>query len=393
MPSDHTIQALGIATAAPATQPDDCPECDGSIRHEDHETVCKACGLVIDEHQIDHGPDWRDFDTDPGTSERSAPVTLTTRHDNGVGETMSHKRDATGRQLSGKIRRQLSRLRTRHSRARVGSKQERNQVNGLTDIKRMANALGLPEPVMNQACLLFKTAQDNDLLPGRSIEGFTTAALYAAARLNKTPRPIGNFAHVSKVDRRRLTDSYSVLNRELALPACVPNPIETLPALSGTGVVAGGNDGYPIALNYQRLTADTSCTRAAASAAFDISTGHVLVVGEDIRHYRDVYDGPITLKTPESWSRRDTQFAIQELAAEFEPARFTYIVLDLLPAAAQKTVEYDGTRTWFDTIAKQQVHQLLAAGGKVTMVGQTATVMSAATTTVTVANRSPSSPT
>jgi hypothetical protein len=160
--------------------------------------------------------------------------------------------------------------------------------------------------------------------------------------------------------------------------AGVPNPIETLPALSGTGVVGGGNDGHPIALTYQRLAADTSCPRAAASTAVDNCTGHVLVVGEDIRQYRDVYSGPVTLNTPDGWSGRDTQFAIQELAAAFEPARFTHIVLDLPPAAAQKTVEYDGARTGFDTVAKQQVHRLLAAGGTVTMVGQTATVMSTA---------------
>ena len=225
MPSNHTIQSLGLATAAPATHPDDCPECDGPVRQEEHETVCTACGLVIDDDQIDHGPDWRDFDTDPGSSERGAPVTPTTRHDKGLGTTISHKRDATGRQLSGKKRRQLSRLRTHYSRARVGSKQERNQIKGLTDIKRMANALGLPEHVIKQACILFKTAQDKDLLPGRSIEGFTTAALYAAARLNKPPRPIGNFAHISKVDHNRVTDSYSVLNRERALP--VPHPART----------------------------------------------------------------------------------------------------------------------------------------------------------------------
>jgi transcription initiation factor TFIIB len=90
----------------------------------------------------------------------------------------------------------------------------------------MANALELPEHVMKQACVLFKPAQNNNLLPGRSIEGFTTAAMYAEARLNKTPRPIGDFAHVSKVDRSRLTDSYSVLNRELALPVTPSRPIE-----------------------------------------------------------------------------------------------------------------------------------------------------------------------
>ena len=234
MPSDPTIQSLGPATAAPATHPDDCPECGGPVRQEEHETVCTACGLVIDDDQIDHGPDWYKLNTDPGTSERASPVIPTTRHDKGLGETISHKRDGTGRQLSGKKRRQPSRLRTHHSRARVGSKQDRNQVNGLTDIKRMANALGLPEHVMKQACLLFKAAQDNDLLPGRSIEGFTTAALYAAARLNKTPRPIGDFAHVSKADHNRVTNSYSVLNRELALPVPPSRPIEYLPQFVST---------------------------------------------------------------------------------------------------------------------------------------------------------------
>jgi len=48
MPSDHTIQPLGPAMAAPAIHPDDCPECNGPVRQEDHETVCTDCGLVID---------------------------------------------------------------------------------------------------------------------------------------------------------------------------------------------------------------------------------------------------------------------------------------------------------------------------------------------------------
>jgi transcription initiation factor TFIIB len=201
---------------------------------DDHETVCTDCELVIDEEQIDHGPEWRDFDTDPGTSERAAPVTPTTRQDKVLGTTISHIRDGTGRQLSGKKRRHLSRLRTWHSRARVGSKQDRNQINGLTDNKRITNALRLPEHVMKQDCVLFKTGQDNDLLLGRSIEGFFTAALYAAARLNKTPQSIGNFANVSKVDHNRVTDSYSVLNRELALPIPPSLPIEYLPQLVST---------------------------------------------------------------------------------------------------------------------------------------------------------------
>ena len=234
MPSDHTIQPLGPATAAPATHLEDCPECDGPVRQENHETVCTDCGFVIDDDQIDHGPDWRDFDNDPGSSERAAPVTPSTRHDKGLRTTISHKHDGTGRQLSGKKRRQLSRLRTPHSQARVSSKQERNQIKGLTDIKRMANAIGLPEHVMKQACVLFKTGQDNDLLPGRSIEGFTTAALYAAARLNQTPRPIGDSVHVlrSTTTGSRTPTASSTVNSPSPYPPS--RPIKYLPQLVST---------------------------------------------------------------------------------------------------------------------------------------------------------------
>jgi transcription initiation factor TFIIB len=79
---------MGPATAAPATHHDECPECDGPVRKENHETVCTDCGLVIDDDQIDHGLDWRDIDTDPGTSERAASVL---------------KRDGNGRQLLGLV--------------------------------------------------------------------------------------------------------------------------------------------------------------------------------------------------------------------------------------------------------------------------------------------------
>ncbi len=39
-----------------------CPECDGRVTTNAVETVCEDCGLVINEHHIDHGPEWRAYD-------------------------------------------------------------------------------------------------------------------------------------------------------------------------------------------------------------------------------------------------------------------------------------------------------------------------------------------
>ncbi len=41
-----------------------CPECDGRLVSdaEHAETVCEDCGLVVEEDEIDRGPEWRAFD-------------------------------------------------------------------------------------------------------------------------------------------------------------------------------------------------------------------------------------------------------------------------------------------------------------------------------------------
>ncbi|MEF8886945.1 MAG: TFIIB-type zinc ribbon-containing protein, partial [Haloarculaceae archaeon] len=40
-----------------------CPECGGSLINdaEHGETVCEECGLVVEEDEIDPGPEWRAF--------------------------------------------------------------------------------------------------------------------------------------------------------------------------------------------------------------------------------------------------------------------------------------------------------------------------------------------
>jgi len=45
----------------------------------------------------------------------------------------------------------------------------------------MASALGLPDNVRETASVIYRRALDEDLLPGRSIEGVSTSSLYAAA--------------------------------------------------------------------------------------------------------------------------------------------------------------------------------------------------------------------
>ncbi|MDX1430228.1 MAG: transcription initiation factor IIB family protein, partial [Rhodothermales bacterium] len=66
-------------------------------------------------------------------------------------------------------------------------------------------------------------------LPGRSIEGVATAALYAAARQAGTPRSLDEIASVSRVDKMELTRTYRYIVRELKLEIQPADPEQYVP--------------------------------------------------------------------------------------------------------------------------------------------------------------------
>ncbi len=73
---------------------------------------------------------------------------------------------------------------------------ERNLKQALGEIDRMASALGLPDNVREMAAVIYRRALNEDLLPGRSIEGVATPALYAAARQAGVPRSLDEITEV-----------------------------------------------------------------------------------------------------------------------------------------------------------------------------------------------------
>jgi transcription initiation factor TFIIB len=93
----------------------------------------------------------------------------------------------------------------------------------------MASALGLPENVRETASVIYRRALGEDLLPGRSIEGVATAALYAAARQAGTPRSLDEIAGVSRVDKMELTRTYRYIVRELKLEIEPADPEQYVP--------------------------------------------------------------------------------------------------------------------------------------------------------------------
>jgi len=207
-----------------------CPECDGHVTTNTVETVCEDCGLVIDEQRIDHGPEWRAYD-DEECERTGAPLTAA-RHDRGLSTEIGRGTDAKGNELSGKKRQRLARMRREQTRGRFQSKAERNLAHGLGEVRRIASVLELSGSVRDQACQLFRSAQTEDLLRGRSIEAIAGASIYGACRCYGHSRLLDDVADAARVEQSRVTNAYKTLNTELGLPTQPVRPSEFIPRLA-----------------------------------------------------------------------------------------------------------------------------------------------------------------
>jgi transcription initiation factor TFIIB len=210
-----------------------CPECGGKLSAdtEHGETVCRDCGLVVEEDEIDRGPEWRAFDSaEKDEKSRVGAPTTNMMHDKGLSTNIDWRdQDAYGNSLSSNQRQKMQRLRKWNERFRTRDSKERNLKQALGEIDRMASALGLPDNVRETASVIYRRALDENLLPGRSIEGVSTSSVYAAARQAGVPRSLDEVAGVSRVEKSEIARTYRYVVRELGLEVQPADPESYVP--------------------------------------------------------------------------------------------------------------------------------------------------------------------
>ncbi|MES3516422.1 MAG: transcription initiation factor IIB [Natronomonas sp.] len=216
------------------TEETGCPECesDSLVRSADGgELVCEDCGLVIEEENIDRGPEWRAFNhSERQSKSRVGAPTTQTMHDKGLTTQIDWKdKDAYGRSISSEKRSQMHRLRKWQERIRTKDAGERNLQFALSEIDRMSSALGVPRSVREVASVIYRRALDEDLIRGRSIEGVATAALYAACRQEGIPRSLDEVAEVARVEQKEIGRTYRYIAQELSLALEPVDPVQYVP--------------------------------------------------------------------------------------------------------------------------------------------------------------------
>jgi transcription initiation factor TFIIB len=217
-----------------------CPECGSANLVEDYdlgEIICHNCGLVLSEHGLNQGPEWRAF-TKEEKDERGRvglPMSFSI-HDKGLSTVIDRvNRDASGRQLPLATRLEMLRLRRWQIRTRVHSSTDHNLAQAMAELDRLTDVLHISASIKERAALVYRKALGNALVRGRSIAAMTAASLYAACRISETPRTLKDISAASRIRKKDVARCYRLLVRELDLRMPVMDPVKCISKIA-TGV-------------------------------------------------------------------------------------------------------------------------------------------------------------
>ena len=106
-------------------------------------------------------------------------------------------------------------MRGEQTRGRWQSKAEQNLAYGLGEVRRLASALDLSETRRDQACQLFRNAQHEDRLRGRSIETTAGASVYGACRCNGRSQLLDDIVTVANIGESRVRNHRDTLEEQV----------------------------------------------------------------------------------------------------------------------------------------------------------------------------------
>ena len=227
-----------------------CPECRSANLVRDlemGESVCSDCGLVIRENIPDLGAEWRAFTLEERKSKARAGAPIKYSHyGKGLSTVIRIERDAFGRPLSPKVRRQMWRLRRWQIRSRVHASQSRNLMMAMNELQRLSEKLHIPSAIKEMAAVIYRKALNKGLVRGRSIAAIVAGSLYAACRFTKIPRTLKEITETSFRHQKEISRAYRLIVRNLEMKMPIDDPLDYVTKIAEKAGVPSDVEGLAI---------------------------------------------------------------------------------------------------------------------------------------------------
>jgi len=209
-----------------------CPNCYGTMFLEDRrkgETLCKDCGVVVEDNAIDTTAEWTNSEDEPNKARAGAPTSLA-RADMGIRTVIGSKSDFS--KLTGSSLRKYKKLQREDIRS--ATKTERNLKYAFDDLKRFGSVLHLPASVEEESARLYRKALEKNLIRGRTVEAVMAGCIFLACKNFGVPKGFKEVCELTNVNQKDFGKAFKHVARRLGIRFGPTSAIDYVPRFGST---------------------------------------------------------------------------------------------------------------------------------------------------------------
>jgi transcription initiation factor TFIIB len=200
-----------------------CPQCGSSeivFIEATGEYVCKRCGYVVYQTNLDRSQEWRAFNEEEAEElNRSGPPrSLDNDFSTKIGVTKSKEGDKMDPSKYLRLSKWQNRISNPYS-ASVLKK-------AINFISNVNSRLNCPKPIVEKTIELYKYAHKNKLIKGRQFEIEVLASFYLACKMMNQPRSLDEISSASGIRKSELARAYRELSWKLDVKPKVADEME-----------------------------------------------------------------------------------------------------------------------------------------------------------------------
>jgi transcription initiation factor TFIIB len=216
----------GIMMKKPAPNVIICPNCGDGQKVTDIESgelICTKCGYVIHERVGDEEQDWSVLAREPASKLRTSPTSLA-RSGMGLSTIIGRPDRSAGSGLNAAMRSTFDRLRTWDF--RIKGQDERSLKRAFVDLDRLRGMLRLSDTIVEKAAYIYRRAQEQGLVRGRTMRAVMGAAIYIVQREMGISGTLDDIIRATNTKEKDLARAYRILIRELDLKVPMVDPVK-----------------------------------------------------------------------------------------------------------------------------------------------------------------------
>lgn len=212
-----------------------CPECNSDSLIDDPvtgDTICQDCGLSIAERMLDHGKEWRAFDSiDESNRARTGLPSSPTMYDKGLTTVIGRPNN----KMSPAQKEAAERYIKTHQR-NIGNNVVRNLRVAFGIMKLICEQLRIDKGVRKKANILYRKAVESGLSRGRPMDALVCATLYTECKKSNRPRCFEDFSDFVS-DMKQIRNCVSLLIDELGIKVPPSSPRDFVERFANRGCI------------------------------------------------------------------------------------------------------------------------------------------------------------